>query len=139
MLYGKLKPINIVLGQIPLVEQRLRNYHDLVSRLSDSRVRSTHQGGDSTLDGAQSSVPTPGALGSGPLAEDESSSHQDLPSIPTHIDYASEARLAQPIYEDPNGQTISVSCNFLRGEIELLRKGPVHPLLPTFELCPFFQ
>ncbi|KAJ5300092.1 hypothetical protein N7508_007335 [Penicillium antarcticum] len=100
--------IGEVLGQISLVEQRLQNHHDLVSQLSGSRDHSTHQNGDcSTLDGAQLSVPNQGALGSAPFAEEESSIHQDSPSIPTPIYYASETRSAQPVHEDPNDRTLS--------------------------------
>lgn len=36
-------PMNVVLEQISLVEQHLRNHHDLVSRLSEDNYHDTHQ------------------------------------------------------------------------------------------------
>jgi hypothetical protein len=78
-----------------------------VSRLCESGDQATHQAGGSTLEGGQSFVPTQGASGPEPLAEDESPSYQDSPTIPAPIHYASKAGSAQPVNEDPNDQTLS--------------------------------
>ena len=107
MSYGKLKPINIVLAQISLVEQRLRNHHGLVSQLSESRDHATHQGKTSTCDLAQPSVQTQGAFGPEYLAEDESPSYQDSPTIPAPIHYARKAGSPQLVNEDPDDQAPS--------------------------------
>ena len=106
-LYGKLKPTNIVLAQISLVEQRLRNHHRLVSQLFASRDYAIHQGKNPTCDGAQPFVPTQGAFGPEPSAEDESPSYQDSPTIPAPIHYASKAGPPQPVNEDSNDRTLS--------------------------------
>lgn len=92
---------------ISLVEQRLRNHHMLVSRLSESGDHATHQEGVSTFDGAQPFVPVQASLGPEPLAEDESPSHLDPPSIHTPIHYASNVGSAQPVHKDANDQTLS--------------------------------
>ncbi|OGE46671.1 hypothetical protein PENARI_c143G07010 [Penicillium arizonense] len=101
------KVIDEVLAQISIVEQRLRNHHGLVTQLFESRDHATHQGKNSTCDGAQPFVPTQGAFSPEPLAEDESPSYQDSPTIPAPIHYASKAGSAQPVNEDPNDQTPS--------------------------------
>ena len=107
MLYGKLKPINIVLAQISLVEQRLRTHRSLVSQLSQSRDHATHQGKDFACGGAQPFVPTQRAFGPEPVADDESPRYQDSPIIPAPIHHASNAGSAQPVNEDPIDHTVS--------------------------------
>lgn len=97
----------IVSKQISLAEQRLRNHHYLVSRLSENKDQAAHQEGGSTFDDTQSFVPFPAALSPEALAEDKSPSHRDPPTIPTPTQYASKFGSAQSVPEATNDQTLS--------------------------------
>ncbi|CAG7949988.1 unnamed protein product [Penicillium salamii] len=134
------KLIGDVLEQISLFEQRLRNHHGLVSLLSEKTDQVAHQARNSNFDSAQPSIPTQGSFGSRPSAEDGSSSHQDSPSIPTPIYYASQTRSAQPVEQDPNDQTPSDDA--IAGDST--RRDDLRPATgprPEFRLhtCDFIQ
>jgi hypothetical protein len=102
VLYRKLKPINVVLEQISLVEQHLRNHQDLVSQLSENEHHVNNRGGALPLDGAQYTLPNQGAFGPVSSTEQESSGYQDSSSAYTTVQHASNDRSVQPANEELN-------------------------------------
>jgi hypothetical protein len=100
--YRKLKPINVVLEQISLVEHHLRNHQDLVSQLSGNKDHVNNRGGALPLDGAQYALPNQGAFGPVSSTEQESSGYQDSSSAYTTVQHANNDRSVQPVNEELN-------------------------------------
>lgn len=100
--YRKLKPINVVLEQISLVEQHLRTHQDLVSQLSGNKDHVNNRGGALPLDGAQYALPNQGAFGLVSSTEQESSGYQDSSSAYTTVQHASNDRSVQTVNEELN-------------------------------------
>jgi hypothetical protein len=101
VLYRKLEPINVVLEQISLVEQHLRNHQDLVSQLSGNKDHVNNRGA-LPLDGAQSALPNQGGFGPVSSTEQESSGYQDSSSPYLTVQNASNDRSVQPVNEELN-------------------------------------
>jgi hypothetical protein len=101
-MYRKLKPINVALEQISLVEQHLRNHQELVSQLSENKHHANNRGGALPLDSAQYALPNQGAFGPVASTEHESSSYQDSSSAYTTVQHAINDRSVQPVNEELN-------------------------------------
>jgi hypothetical protein len=101
-LYWKLKLMSIVLEQISLVEQCLRNHHDLVSQLPENQHHTIPKAINPPFDSAHSSVTTQGVSDPNASTEDESSGCRNSPSALTTIRYARDGGLAQPVNIDLN-------------------------------------
>ena len=100
--YRKLKPINVVLEQVSLVEQHLRDHQNLVSQLSRNKDHVNNRGGALPLAGAQCALPNQGAFGPVSSTEQESSGYQDSSSAYTTVQHASNDRSVQPVNEELN-------------------------------------
>ncbi|KAJ5575597.1 hypothetical protein N7535_002523 [Penicillium sp. DV-2018c] len=98
------KVIDEILGQISLVEQRLRTHHSLVSQLVQNRDHAIQQGKDLACDDPRSSVPTQQAFSPELLAE-HSPHHQDSPITPAPI--MPKTRSPQSVDEDFNDHNVS--------------------------------
>jgi hypothetical protein len=108
VLYLNLKLRNIVLEQISLVEQCLRNHHDLVSQLSENQNHITPKAIDLPFDGAHSSLTTQGVSDAHASTEDENLGGRDSPFAPTTIRYGRNEGLAQPVDIEPNEPALPV-------------------------------
>ncbi|OGE49401.1 hypothetical protein PENARI_c021G00989 [Penicillium arizonense] len=102
------KTISEVLEQISLVEQCLRNHHDLVSQLSENQNHIKPKAIDLPFDGAHSSLTTQGVSDAHASTEDENLGGRDSPFAPTTIRYGRNEGLAQPVDIEPNEPALPV-------------------------------
>jgi hypothetical protein len=110
------------LEKISLVEQHLRNHHDVVAQLCENQYHATDQGEELGFGGAQGPLPDQDVLAAGGTGN-ESASHRGSSSIIANIPYPSNVQTAQPIIEDLN-DSIRPGDAILRDVMQRDSSGP---------------